>query len=100
MKVIPNASLGSVTVTTGTTIQPFPQMTTSGHLKSRPFSPPATPLTDKKITAYILAGKYGEAMRLKELARQKKKVKSKKKKPTTIKLHPNSMALTNLSHLL
>lgn len=73
---------------------------TSGHLKSRPFSPPATPLTDKKITAYILAGKYGEPMRLKELARQKKKVKSKKKKPTTIKLHPNSMALTNLSHLL
>mgnify|MGYP006317315017 FL=1 len=75
-------------------------MQTSGLLKSRPFSPPATELTDKKITAYILAGKYGEPMRLKELARQKKKVKSKKKKPTPIKPHPNSMAITNLSHLL
>lgn len=76
----------------------FP-MTTSGSLKSRPFSPPSTPLTDKKITAYILAGKYGEAMRLKELAKQKKKAK-KPRKAAPLKLHKNSMALTNLSHLL
>lgn len=74
-------------------------MTTSGTLKSRPFSAPSTPLTDKKITAYILAGKYGEAMRQKELAKQKAKTK-KPRKAKPISPHKNSMALTNLSHLL
>jgi hypothetical protein len=74
-------------------------MQTSGLLKSRPFYPPATPLTDKKITAYLLAGKYGEAMRLKELSRQKK-LDKKPRKSGPLKLHKNSMSLTNLSHLL
>ncbi len=35
------------------------------------------PLTDRRIKAYILAGRYGEEMRQNELAKQKPKSKDK-----------------------
>lgn len=72
----------------------------SGTLRSRFPSTPSSPLTDKKITAYLLAGKYGEFARQQELKRQARLTLKKKKKPTTIRVYKNSLALTDISHLL
>lgn len=75
-------------------------MNSSGTLRSRFPSAPSSPLTDKKIAAYALTGRYGPVFQ-KAIERElKAKEKKKKKKPSQIKLHKNSLALTDISHLL
>lgn len=74
-------------------------MKSSGTLRSRFPSAPSSPLTNSKIKAYILAGRYGPVMQAKEAAKEKTKTK-KPKPPSTLRLHKNSLALRDLNHLL
>lgn len=67
----------------------------SGTLRSRLICP-SSPLTDRKIRAYILAGRYGEDLRKKELS----KLKKKKKPSRPLSLHSNSAAVKHIESFL
>ena len=76
-------------------------MNSSGTLRSRFPSAPSSPLTDKKILSYALAGKYTVRLqKLAELEARETEKRKKRKKPTELKLHKNSLALRDISHLL
>lgn len=56
-------------------------------IRSPSWDPPKTPLTDKKIREYILAGKYGEEKKKAlEVVLAAKRVKTKRKKKEPKKL--------------
>ena len=72
--------------------------TSSGTRRSRCIIP-SSPLTDKKIDAYILQGRYGIFAQQQLKAKLSKK-KPKKRKPAPIRLHKNSLAQISLNSIL
>lgn len=59
---------------------------TLAPIRSPSWDPPKTPLTDRKIDAYILAGRYGPELQAQLLSKKKPKSSRKPRPSKTIDL--------------